>query len=156
MKFPAFSLVLLLTFLLLPSDAFAILKKTLNGTIYKDPNGNSRLDANEKGGVVSTIWLYRVFPNGSVRRVRRVRTDQVGNYQIRNVPYGLYFLAIRYGQGLAVRTGRFQVGGNGVGSIRNVPLVNRQTINRYPGLTFTDIPENLNKGPDNPVSPSAP
>jgi hypothetical protein len=157
MKNSAFSLFLLVALFLLPSDLFAVPKKTLTGTIFKDPNGNNRLDANEKGGVASTVWLYRVYPNGSVRRVRRVRTDQVGNYRMRNVPFGLYFLAIRYGQqGLAVRTGRFRVGPNGAGSLRNVPLVNRQTINRYPGLDFTETPDNLNKGPDGPVSPSAP
>lgn len=161
MKTPAFSLLLVLVALfVLPVDSFAAGKKTVKGTIFKDPNGNNRLDPNEKGGTAATIWLYRVFPDGSVRKIRRVRTDQVGNYSIPNVPFGRYFLAVRYGNGtLAVRTGVFRVGPRGTGSVRNIPLVTRATLNNNPayrGYTTTTTPDNLNQGPTTPVSPSAP
>jgi hypothetical protein len=129
--------------------------KTIRGTIFRDTNGNGRLDSREKGGVASTIWLYRVMPNGTRRKVRQVRTDAVGNYTLANLPHGRYFLGIRYNNSkFAVRTGVFVVGPKTGGVARNIPLVTPQTINRYPSLAQVPNPANLDR--QAPVSPFSP
>ncbi len=129
--------------------------KTIRGTIFNDPNGNGRLDPQEKGGVASTIWVYRIMPNGSRRLIRRVRTDAVGNYTLANLPHGRYFMGVRYGnRRFAVRTGIFTIGPRTGGAMRNIPVATAQTINRYPGLSRTPNPANLSS--QAPVSPFRP
>lgn len=139
----------------IPSEVQAA-RRDVTGTIFNDPNGNNRLDNNEKGGTKATVWLYRILPNGSRRKVGKVSTDPAGNYTFKNVQSGRYVIAIRYNNNkLAVRTRPFTIGGNSNAPFRaNFPTVTRQTLNRYPNLTETPNPNNLDE--NEPVSPFAP
>jgi len=152
-------LVLLFAVLVIvPCDLHAQKRRDVKGTIFKDPNGNNRLDNNEKGGQSATVWLYRVLPDGSKKRVGRVNTDQAGNYEFKNVPSGKYFMAVRYDSNkLAVRTRTFGVGGGSNAAYNaNIPFVTPATINQYPRLTATPNPANLDESGTTPVSPPAP
>lgn len=149
-------LATLLAFLAsIPSEVQAA-RRDVTGTVFNDPNGNNRLDNSEKGGTKATVWLYRILPNGSRSRVGKVSTDQTGNYTFKNVKSGQYVIAIRYNNSkLAVRTRNFTIGGNSNTPFRaNLPVVTRQTLNRYPNLTETPNPNNLDQ--NEPVSPFAP
>ncbi|MCB1203862.1 MAG: hypothetical protein KDN18_06360 [Verrucomicrobiae bacterium] len=130
--------------------------RDVTGTIFNDPNGNNRLDNNEKGGAKATVWLYRILPNGSRRKVGKMSTDQAGNYTFKNVKPGKYVIAIRYSTNkLAVRTRPFTIGGKGNSPYRaNFPFVTNQTLKRYPSLTQTPNPANLDQNES--VSPFAP
>ena len=92
------SLVLFVFFAVLmasPADLMAAKRRNVTGTIYNDPNGNNRLDNNEKGGQPAAVWLYRILPNGKRRKVGRVGTDQAGNYLFKNVRPAKYFIVVR-------------------------------------------------------------
>jgi hypothetical protein len=157
-KLPAFLIILLAFLMVVPSDLHADKRRDVKGTIFRDPNGNNRLDNNEKGGESATVWLYRVLPNGKKRKVGRVNTDQAGNYNFKNVPAGKYFIAVRYDSNkLAVRTRNFNIGGGSNAPYNaNVPFVTPATINKYPRLTATPNPDNLDDDGSNIVSPPAP
>ena len=154
-------LVLLLAFLMgAPADLHAAKRRDVKGTIYNDPNGNNRLDNNEKGGQPSTVWLYRVRPNGKRKKVGKVTTDNAGNYVFKNVKPGKYFISVRYNTNkFAVRTRTFTIGGGSNAPFNaNIPFVNPTTVNKYPQLTPTPNPANLDQdgnGSTN-VTPSAP
>lgn len=157
-KLPAF-LVLLLAFLMVaPADLHAAKKRRdVTGTIYNDPNGNNKLDNNEKGGQSATVWLYRILPNGGKRKVGKVSTDQAGNYNFKNVRTGKYFIAVRYNSNkLAVRTRNFTIGGGSNPFKANIPYVTPGTIKKYPNLTSTPNPANLDEDGTNPSTPFAP
>ncbi len=163
MKLPSlFFVALAALFVFAPDGAHAQEKakpkpkaKDVTGTVFRDPNKNGRLDPKEKGGVASTVWLYRVMPNGTRRKIRKIQTNAVGQYVFKRVPFGRYFLAFRFGPNkLAVRTGVFRVGPR-TNSTRNIPYATAQTLKNYKFLSPTPNPDNLDK--DNPpVSPYSP
>jgi hypothetical protein len=156
-KLPALLVIFLAFLLLVPSNLQAA-KRDVTGTIFNDPNGNNRFDKNEKGGQSATIWLYHVLPNGNKRKVGKVSTDQAGNYTFKNVPSGRYFISVRYNSNrFAVRTNPFNLGGNSNAPYNaNVPFVTPATVNKYPKLTSTPNPNNLDEDGSNTVSPAAP
>ena len=156
-KLPALLVIFLAFLLVVPSDLQAA-KRDVTGTIFNDPNGNNRFDKNEKGGQAATVWLYQVLPNGNKRKIGKVSTDQAGNYTFKNVPAGRYFMSVRYNSNrFAVRTATFGIGGNSNAPYNaNVPFVTPATVNKYPKLTSTPNPNNLDEDGSNTVSPAAP
>lgn len=157
-KLPAFLVILLAFLMVSPSDLHAAKRRDVTGTIYNDPNGNNKLDNNEKGGQAATVWLYRILPNGGKRKVGKVSTDQAGNYKFNNVRTGRYFIAVRYNSNkLAVRTRNFTIGGGSTNPFNaNIPYVTPATIKNYPNLTPTPNPANLDQNGTNPATPFAP
>lgn len=157
-KLPAFLVLLLALLMVVPSDLHAAKRRDVTGTIYNDPNGNNRLDNNEKGGQSATVWLYRILPNGGKRKVGKVSTDQAGNYKFNNVSAGKYFIAVRYSSNkLAVRTRTFTIGGGSNAPFKaNIPFVTPSTVRRYPNLTPTPNPANLDENGTNPSTAFAP
>lgn len=156
-KLPVFLILFLAMLMVAPADLHAAKGRDVKGTIYNDPNGNNRLDNNEKGGQASTVWLYRVRPNGKRKRVGKVSTDNAGNYVFKNVKPGKYFISVRYNSTkFAVRTRTFTIGGNSNAPFNaNIPFANPTTVNRYPQLTPTPNPANLDED-GNGVTPFAP
>jgi|APTNR8051073442_1049403.scaffolds.fasta_scaffold20166_3 hypothetical protein len=158
-KLPAFLVLFLAVLMVVPSDLHAAKgRRDVNGTIFNDPNGNNKLDNKEKGGQSATVWLYRVLPNGKKRKVGKVSTDQAGNYKFNKVRSGKYFIAVRYNSNkLAVRTRTFTIGGGSNAPFNaNIPYVTPSTINKYPNLTSTPNPANLDEDGTNPSTPFAP
>ncbi len=155
-KLPVFLFLFLAMLMVVPADLHAAKRRDVKGTIYNDPNGNNRLDNNEKGGQPATVWLYRVLPNGRKRKVGKVSTDAAGNYTFKNVRTGKYFISVRYNANkFAVRTRTFTIGGNSDAPFNaNIPYVTPSTANRYPQLTPTPNPANLDQ--DQQTTPSAP
>jgi hypothetical protein len=156
-KLPAFLVIVLAFLMVVPSDLHAA-KRDVTGTIFRDPNGNNRLDKNEKGGEAATVWLYQVLPNGKRRKFGKVSTDQAGNYTFKNVPTGRYFMSVRYNTNrFAVRTRNFTIGGKSNAPYNaNVPFVTPATVNKYPKLTSTPNPDNLDEDGGTGNSPFAP
>jgi len=129
--------------------------RAVSGTIFKDPNFNGRLDASEKGGVGATVFLYRINDNGARVRVDFLTTDLVGGYKFPNIPFGRYFLAVRYGGTKFAVTGRpFRIGQRTNAVVRNVPFMNANTVNRYRAFSPTSNPGGLDTPPE--VSPPGP
>ena len=93
---------------------------------------------------------------GAKVRVKVIQTNQAGNYKFPNVPFGRYFLAIRYGGGKFAVTGRpFRLGAQGPSVVRNIPFMTARTVSRYRGYAPTRNPGGL-AGPPDDTSPSAP
>jgi hypothetical protein len=157
-KLSAFLFLLLAVLLAVPSDLHAAKKRRdVTGVIFNDPNGNNRLDNQEKGGAPATVWLYRILPNGKRRNVGRVSTDQAGKYNFKNVRTGKYFIAVRYNSNkLAVRTRTFTIGGGSNPFNANIPFVTPATVKNYPNLTPTPNPANLDEDGNNSSTPFAP
>jgi hypothetical protein len=115
----------------------------ITGTVFRDANNNGRLDGQDRAGKRTAVWLYRVLPNGKRRKVGRVTTDANGRYTFGAMPIGRYFIAARFTKNLAIRTPAFTVNGSSRLAIRNIPTVNRQTVDQYPDLRPVGNPANL-------------
>jgi hypothetical protein len=128
----------------------------ITGTIYLDVNQNGRFDGQDKIGKRTQVWLYQVLPDGRRKRIGRVTTDQSGRYTFGSMPTGKYFVAARLPNKLAVRTSPFLLSGASRLSVNNIPIVTRQTINRYPFLQPIGNPANLDNEPDStPFAPGS-
>lgn len=167
MKNPAILafLALALSFTAAPNlSASTVKTTTLKGVIFTDTNENNFLDKLEKGRTASQVWLYRVFPNGRVDRIRTVTTNAAGSYSIPKVPYGTYFLSVKYlrSSSLQVRTANFTVGALSSSATRNVPLITAATLASNPlyAANYTNVTlqgaDKLAKGPDGPTTPFSP
>lgn len=164
MKIPTILALLVasLPFMVVQSLSAATKTTTVKGVIYSDTNGNNLLDLTEKGRTTAQVWLYRVFPNGRVDRIRTVATSASGGYSIPNVPYGTYFLSVRYlrSSSLQIRTNNFTVGAVASSATRNVPLVTAATLASNPlyAAAYTSVvrADKLAKGPDGPTTPFSP
>lgn len=126
----------------------------VTGTVYLDVNNNGRFDGQDKIGKRTKVWLYRVLPNGRRKKIGRMTTDANGRYRFGAMPTGRYFVAARLPNKLAIRTSPFTLSGASRLSVNNIPVVTRQTINRYPFLQTIGNPANLDNQPN--VTPSAP
>lgn len=126
----------------------------VTGTVYVDKNKNGRFDGQDTAAKKTKVWLYRVLPDGQRQKIRRITTDPNGRYDFGPMPIGKYFITARLPNKLSVRTAPFVL--NGVGRLRvtNIPVVTKGTINRYPGLSLTPNPANLDDQGE--TSPSAP
>ncbi len=159
MKNPLLLLLVACFLIAVPSGVFAQNPGTrdVSGSVFRDPNTNGRLDKNEKAVETGTVWLYRVEANGQLTKIRGpLPTNAGGQYNLKNVPFGRYVLAIRYNRtGQSVRTGIFRVGKGTKGLTRNVPFITPQTASKYPGYQQTANPGNLQDG-NQGNSPSAP
>ena len=126
----------------------------ITGTVYLDVNNNGRFDGKDKIGKRTDVWLYRVLPNGSRKRIGRMTTDKSGRYTFGAMPIGKYFIAARLPNKIAVRTSPFNLNGSSRLSVNNIPFVTPETINRYPFLQPSGNPGNLDSEPG--ATPFAP
>jgi hypothetical protein len=126
----------------------------ITGTVYLDKNNNGRFDGQDKIGKRTKVWLYRILPDGRRKKIGRMATDKSGRYTFGSMPTGKYFIAARLPNKLSVRTSPFILKGVGRLSVNNIPVVTRQTINRYPFLSTIANPANLDNEPG--TSPFAP
>jgi len=151
-------LVLLLAILTGPVAVFAQSGREteVTGTVYNDRNKNRRFDGQDTAAKKSSVWLYRVLPDGRRQKIRRLSTDQNGRYSFGLMPSGKYFIAVRLPNKLSIRTAPFVLNGVNRLNVRNIPVVTRGTINQYPGLTITPNPANLDdQGGTSPHSPGS-
>jgi hypothetical protein len=128
----------------------------ITGTVYLDVNKNGRFDGQDKIGKRTKVWLYRVLPDGRRKKIGRVATDGNGRYTFGSMPTGKYFVAARLPNKLAIRTSPFVLNGASRLSVNNIPIVTRQTINRYPFLQPIGNPANLDNEPSStPFAPGS-
>jgi hypothetical protein len=126
----------------------------ITGTIYLDVNNNGRFDGQDKIGKRTEVWLYRILPNGSRKRIGRMTTGKSGRYTFSAMPIGKYFIAARLPNKIAIRTSPFNLNGKDRLRVSNIPFVTPQTINRYPFLQPSGNPGNLGSEPG--ATPFAP
>ena len=127
----------------------------VGGTVFLDANRNGKLDARENGRRKATVWLYRVMPNGSRKRIAKTRTNGRGEYRFASQQSGKYVIAIRFSNKFSVRRSSFTLGTSRQETV-NIPFMTKQTVGSYGSFKETGNPANLDDDNQNQVSQFAP